>query len=261
MAAIGAAASVYSEEHRITYYECDRTGRATLATLINIAVLASEDQSDALGLTTAFVQSHGVGWVVTQYAMEITRMPRQDEVVTIAVRGTAYNAYFAFREFWIRDAQGNQLAYITSIWVTMSQAERRMVKILPELVAPYQSEAVKRIPRLPRPIKFEETPQTISKPYHVRFFDIDPNRHVNNAHYFDWLVDTLPAEFLLQHDLRHVNVRYENEVKYGHVVDAQVNILPGEQADQVTTSHLIKVGTEKCCEVTIQWQTLPEPIQ
>lgn len=86
MATLGANASLYSEQHRITYYECDRTGRATLTTLIDIAVLASEDQSDALGLTTEMVQSHGVGWVVTQYAIDITRMPRQDEVVTIAVR-------------------------------------------------------------------------------------------------------------------------------------------------------------------------------
>ncbi len=69
MATLGANASLYSEQHRITYYECDRTGRATLTTLIDIAVLASEDQSDALGLTTEMVQSHGVGWVVTQYAM------------------------------------------------------------------------------------------------------------------------------------------------------------------------------------------------
>lgn len=261
MTELGAAAKIYTEEHRITYYECDRTGRATLATLIDIAVLASEDQSNELGLTTEFVQDHGVGWVVTQYAIDITRMPKQDETVTIAVRGSAYNAYFAFREFWIRDAEGQQLAYITSIWVTMSQTTRRMVKILPELVVPYQSEVVKRIPRLPRPLHFEATPETISKPYHVRFFDIDPNRHVNNAHYFDWLLDTLPAEFLLQHDLLHVDVRYENEVQYGHTVDSQVNILASEQPNQVTTSHLIQVGEEKCCEVTIQWATLAAPIQ
>jgi len=261
MATLGATASLFSEQHRITYYECDRTGRATLTTLINIAILASEDQSDALGLTTDFVQSHGVGWVVTQYAMDITRMPRQDETVTIAVRGSAYNPYFAYREFWIRDADGQQLAYITSIWVTMSQELRRIVKILPELVEPYQTESVKRIPRLPRPISFESTDTTITKPYQVRFSDIDPNRHVNNAHYFDWLIDTLPADFLLQHDLQHVDVRYENEVKYGHTVSAHVNILPGEQPDQVTTSHLIAVGDEKCCEVTIQWKKLTEPIQ
>ncbi|CAM3183464.1 acyl-[acyl-carrier-protein] thioesterase [Lactiplantibacillus plajomi] len=261
MASLGATASIYSEDHRITYYECDRTGRATLATLIDIAILASEDQSDALGLTTEFVQSHGVGWVVTQYAIDITRMPRQDETVTIAVRGSAYNPYFAFREFWISDAAGKQLAYITSIWVTMSQSTRKIVKILPALVAPYHSEQTKRIPRLPRPISFEPTTTTISKPYQVRFFDIDPNRHVNNAHYFDWLLDTLPADFLLQHDLLHVDVRYENEVQYGHTVEAKANILATDQPDQVKTSHLIQVGDEKCCEVTILWRTLAEPIQ
>jgi len=255
MAALGAQAKVFTEEHRLTYYECDRTGRATLSTLINIAILGSQDQSDDLGLTTDFVQQHGVGWVVTQYSINVTRMPHLDEVVTIAVRGSAYNPYFAFREFWIRDGAGNELAYITSIWVTMSQTTRRIVKIDPALVAPYASEVTKRIPRLPRPISFETTPTTISKPYQVRFFDIDPNRHVNNAHYFDWLLDTLPAEFLLTHDLKHVDVRYENEVKYGHTVTAEVNILPTDESQLVTTSHCIRLGDEKCCEVTIQWET------
>ncbi|KRO24056.1 acyl-[acyl-carrier-protein] thioesterase [Lactiplantibacillus fabifermentans] len=256
---LGEQASIFTEKHRMLYYECDRTGRATLATLIDIAVLASQDQSDALGLTTDFVQSHGVGWVVTQYAMDITRMPHLDETVTIAVRGSAYNPYFAFREFWIRDENDQELAYITSIWVTMSQTTRKIVKLDEELVTPYHSEAVKRIPRLPRPISFETTDATISKPYQVRFFDIDPNRHVNNAHYFDWLLDTLPADFLLQHDLLHVDVRYENEVQYGHTVTSSVNVLPGEQADQVITSHRIAVGDDKCCEVTIKWQTLATP--
>ncbi|MFB9768315.1 acyl-[acyl-carrier-protein] thioesterase [Lactiplantibacillus modestisalitolerans] len=259
MTTIGENATIYREQHRVTYYECDQTGRATLATLINIAVLASEDQSDALGLTTAHVQSYGVGWVVTQYAIDVTRMPRQDETVTIAVRGSAYNPYFAFREFWIQDEQGEQLAYITSIWVLMSQEKRKIVKIIPALVTPYHSEAVKRIPRLPRPIHFEADTQTISKPYRVRFFDIDPNRHVNNAHYFDWLLDTLPAAFLLQHDLQHVDVRYENEVQYGHTVTAQVNQLPVAEDGTVTTSHVIQVGEEKCCEVTIRWQPTTQP--
>ncbi|MFC6180385.1 acyl-[acyl-carrier-protein] thioesterase [Lactiplantibacillus daowaiensis] len=254
MATLGAQASVYTEQHRITYYECDRTGRATLSTLINIVILASQDQSNALGLTTEFVQGHGVGWVVTQYSMAITRMPHLDETVTLAVRGSAYNPYFAFREFWVRDADGETLAYITSIWVTMSQTTRRIVKLDEDLVTPYHSEMVKRIPRLPRPISFEATDATISKPYQVRFFDIDPNRHVNNAHYFDWLLDTLPADFLLQHDLIHVDVRYENEVQYGHTVTAEVNVLPTNDDGTVTTSHRIRVADEKCCEVTIQWQ-------
>ncbi|VDG32321.1 acyl-ACP thioesterase [Lactobacillus sp.] [Lactiplantibacillus mudanjiangensis] len=255
MATIGEQASIYTEQHRMTYYECDRTGRATLATLINIAILASQDQSDALGLTTEFVQSHGVGWVVTQYSMAITRMPRLNETVTLAVRGSAYNPYFAFREFWIRDAEGQELAYITSIWVTMSQTTRKIMKIDPALVTPYHSEAVKRIPRLPRPLSFETTDETLSKPYQVRFFDIDPNRHVNNAHYFDWLLDTLPADFLLAHDLQQVDVRYENEVKYGHTVTAAANILPTAEDGSVTTSHQIRVGDEKCCDVTIKWQS------
>ena len=55
---------VYRELHRITYYEADLNGRASLETLLNLAVLVSEDQINHLDVGTDLLQHERLGWVV-----------------------------------------------------------------------------------------------------------------------------------------------------------------------------------------------------
>lgn len=243
------SAKSYTEPHRVVYYEADDTGHLTLAMLINLFVLVSDDQSQELGLPADVVQSFGVGWVVTQYHVQVTRLPQTGETVTVKTRATAYNRYFAYREYWLLDEQGETLAYGEAIWVTMSYATRKIATIPSEIMAPYESEETTRLPRLPRPKRMETTQPMTIKPYRVRYFDIDNNGHVNNAHYFDWLLDSLPATFLRTHHPVDVQIRFENEVQYGHQVASEV-----VHAEALTTVHRIMVNTTIAAIATVGWQ-------
>ena len=243
------SAKSYTEPHRVVYYEADDTGHLTVAMLINLFVLVSDDQSRALGLPADVIHSFGVGWVVTQYHVQITRLPQTGETVTLKTRATAYNRYFAYREYWVLDEQGATLAYGEAIWVTMSYATRKIATIPPEIMAPYDSEQTSRLPRLPRPKKLTPTQTMTIKPYRVRYFDIDNNGHVNNAHYFDWLLDSLPAAFLRTHRPVDVQIRFENEVQYGHQVASEV-----VHVESQTTVHRIMVNTTIAAIATVSWQ-------
>lgn len=237
----------FSEPHRVLYYEADDTNHLTLAMLINLFVLVSDDQSIALGLPDDYIHSFGVGWVVTQYHVQFTRRPVVGETITLKTKATAYNRYFAYREYWLLDEQGTTLAYGEGIWVTMSYATRKIATIPTELMTPYASENVSRIPRLERPEKLDPAGDLTIKPYTVRYFDIDANGHVNNAHYFDWLLDTLPASFLRAHQPVDVRIRFENEVQYGHQVASEVVV------NDETTQHQIKVGSTIAAIATVKW--------
>jgi len=244
------SAKLFTEPHRVVYYEADDTGHLTIAMLINLLVLVSDDQGIELGMDTDHIQSLGVGWVVTQYHLQVTRLPKIGEQVILKTRATSYNRYFAYRESWLEDAQGETLAYTEGIWVTMSFANRKIATIPTELMTPYESEKTSRIPRLPRPERLDETATMLTKPYTVRYFDIDNNGHVNNAHYFDWLLDTLPADFLRHHQPTDVRIRFENEVKYGHQVVSEV------VQTATTTQHQIKLGTTIAAIATVTWETV-----
>ncbi|MHA8262574.1 acyl-[acyl-carrier-protein] thioesterase [Lactobacillaceae bacterium Melli_B3] len=225
----------YSEPHRITYYETDNQNRVTIPMLINMVILVSEDQNESLGLSEDFILSYGVAWVVIQYDLEIDHLPTTDEKITLTTQSTSYNKYFAFREFWVMDSNGEQCAYIRSLWVTMDMNQRRLAAIPDAIVAPYQSEPVKLTPRFKKPNHIVTV--TGHHDYRIRYSDIDTNNHVNNTRYLEWMIDVLPYEFLVSHQPTNINLKYDNEVRYGTTIESDYETTDSDGL--IVTNHEI----------------------
>ena len=243
-------AKTYSLDHQVLYYEGDVTNQMTIAMLLNVVILTSEAQNRSLGIDHNVLGKQGLGWVVTSYSMKVNRMPRVDEVITITTRGTSYNRFFAFREFWVVDETGQELVKIDSIWVLMDEEKRKITTISPEIVAQYESELVKKVPRLHRP----EAPETViaEKEYQIRYNDIDFNGHVNNAHYLEWVVDTLPMTFLEQHNPKTIDIRFENEVVYGQTVQGTVELVGNDE--ESISRHEIRFADTTAALAEISWE-------
>ncbi len=246
-------AKTFSETHTIPYYEGNVTNHMTLAMLLNVVILVSEHQNETLGVDhKQLINNYGTGWIVTSYSIKINQMPAIDQTIKLTTRGTSYNKYFAFREFWIEDEAGNELVKIDSIWVLMNEKTRKVTTIDSEVIAPYESENVKKVPRLPRPEKIGSD-LDFSKKYQVRSNDIDFNGHVNNAHYLDWMVDVLPMDFIIGHTPVQVDIRFENEVKYGRWVESAATQETND-AGMIKTVHCIKSGEDTSAIATIIWR-------
>ncbi|MEN2323473.1 acyl-ACP thioesterase domain-containing protein [Lentilactobacillus otakiensis] len=246
----------FSELHTIPFYECNVNNRISIPMLINILILASEHQNENLGMDQTFLIDHyGIGWVVTSYSIHITELPQKDSVVKMTTRGTSYNRYFAFREFWLHDQDDNELVKVESIWVLMNEETRKITPINKDVIAPYQSENVRRIPRLPRPERIEPHDDVTSKEYQVRWSDIDFNGHVNNSRYPEWMLDSLPMEFLNNHEPANIDIRFENEVKYGNRVTSSVVVDSSDNA-KIKTVHEIKSKDVLSASATIVWKEI-----
>jgi len=176
------AGKKFSEEHRLVYYDGDRTSRASMPMLINLMVLASEDQSELLGVGTSEVLKYGVGWVVTQYSIQINALPEIGTTIRLSTEATAHNKFFCERHFGIEDEAGQPLITANSNFVQMNHETRKMGKLIPALIDPYGSDEVKRLARLPRVQKITDGQELLTKQYSVRYFDLDTNGHVNNSH-------------------------------------------------------------------------------
>ncbi|AMV62605.1 Acyl-ACP thioesterase [Pediococcus damnosus] len=249
------AGKKFSETHRLVYYDGDRTSRASIPMLINLMVLASEDQSEELGVVTPEVLKYGVGWVVTQYSIEINTLPKIGTTIHLSTEATAHNKFFCERHFGIEDESGKPLLEANSNFVQMNHKTRRMGKLIPELIDPYGSDEVKRLTRLPRVQKIPDGQKVLKKQYAVRYFDLDTNGHVNNSHYFEWLLDVLPADFLQTHMPTHLNIQYHKEIQYGHTVVSEVAKTTGEN-DEMVTLHRMSVNGEIYCEADCSWTSI-----
>ncbi|BAP86231.1 acyl-ACP thioesterase [Paucilactobacillus hokkaidonensis JCM 18461] len=244
----------FEMEHQVTYYECDPPGFVTTGMLINMAVLVSAKQSDSLQVGTDFVNDNGGGWVITNYEINVNDLPRIDEVVVLGTRATSYNRYFAFREFWVRDQSGHEYAHIAGMFVFMDFASRKMAKIPASIIDPYHSTEVKRIQRIANPDAIEADEAVDSNQYRVRYYDIDSNHHVNNSHYFDWMLDVLGADFLKTHTLKKMNIKYAREIRYGQMVDSFATVPQTDSQDtELMTKHEIKVDNVLTTQANCWW--------
>lgn len=238
----------YTNEHEVVYYECDVNQAMTFPALLSVAIKVSEDQSNILGRGNDYIHTLGLGWVITNYQIAIQRMPREGEVIKVTTQANEYNKFFCYRNFWFNDEEGNELVTIESVFVLMDMETRKIASVPEDVIAPYESEKVKKIRRYPAIEKVENGEML---PYRVRFYDIDGNGHVNNSIYFNWMINTLGFDFLTKHEPLSVNVRFDKEVEYGSEIESHVEIVEGEE---IVTKHEIRLGDQLCCEANIQWQ-------
>ena len=78
--------------------------------------------------------------------------------------------------------KGSRLVTVSSNWVIMDLRTRKIVDVIPELVERVGAGSVIAKSSGSRGLKRSPTPDG-QEAFHVRYFDIDSNGHVNNAHY------------------------------------------------------------------------------
>lgn len=209
-------------------------------------LLTSEHQLDQVGAGIAALSQYGAGWVITQYEMTITRMPKAEEPVQVGTQAVSYNKLMTYRDYWIKAEDGTELARISGAWVMMDLETRKIIPMksgFPEKVGAQAETTVRRYPRIGK-----VTEPAAEIPYRVRYFDIDGNGHVNNTHYLDWMEDSLGYDFLNSHELQHVVIKYAREVAYGTTPVASF------QQEGNVTHHQIATDGESNAVATMTWR-------
>ena len=135
----------------------------------------------------------------------------------------------------------------TSIFVLMDRTTRRMHKLLPEIIEPYEADRVKRIVRLPKLETIEGA--SVAKDFSVEYFDIDPNRHVNNAKYFEWIFNTVDQDTLNNYYPAMINIRYHVEIQPNQVAHSTFTM----DYDTLKSDHKIFANDTLCCEANVEW--------
>ena len=234
-----------TETHHVSYYECDYHQQMTLPMLISVAVKTSITQINKLNIHHPnILKELNLGWVITNYDIHIQRLPKQDEMIFVTTHADDYNKFFCYRDFYIHDQEGNELVKINSIFVLMNLTTRKIVSVPKEVISVYQSQKTTKVRRFP------EIPQllgTHQKEYHVRYFDLDGNGHVNNANYFTWFLDSLPFEWLSTKIPNHIVVKFNKEVEYGETITSQY------ETNDNTTIHQIINNNQITAEAYIEW--------
>lgn len=243
---------IYRNNHRIKGYECDITGEITLPSLVNLMVDLSGQQSDSLGNTNDQMSERGLSWIIVQYDMQIKRMPHSGEAIILETEAMSYNRFFTYRRFRAYDESEQLCVEVMTNFVMMDIESRKMVQIQKELLTVYQADEIRTMVRMQKPIPLEPDNRR-EQDFRVRYLDIDYNRHVNNAKYFDWIINTIDPKFIMDHQLSAVTIKYEKEVEYGNSITSVMSTKEAENGETIT-AHRIMNGEDLACEAHIVWK-------
>ncbi|EHJ52132.1 acyl-ACP thioesterase domain-containing protein [Streptococcus macacae] len=236
----------YRTSYQIPFYESDINHHVKLPHILSIALQIASDQSVELGLGDERIfKDYNLVWVVSEHEVIIDRLPQFNEIVEIETEPLSYNRYFCYREFRIYDKKGEKMMTIFSTFVLMDYDTRKVHEVPEDLIAPYESEKIRKILRGPKYRALEKAAETL---YHVRYFDLDVNGHVNNSRYLEWMYDVLDFTFLKTHIPQKINLKYVKEIQYGN------DIASRWEQDGLITKHEITSNGQLNAQAITQWE-------
>ena len=238
----------YQMKMKIPFDMADMNGHIKLPDVILLSLQVSGMQSIELGVSDkTILEKHNLVWIITDYDIEVVRLPRFAEEITIETEALSYNRLFCYRRFTIYDETGQELIHMMATFVLMNRDSRKVHAVEPEIVAPYQSEFSKKLLRGP---KYQSLENPISMDYHVRFYDLDMNGHVNNSKYLDWIFEVMGADFLTQYIPKKINLKYVKEVRPGGVITSAVERSGLESKHEITRDGVTNA------QAIITWQEI-----
>lgn len=240
---------VYEMKHEVAYYECDMAGQMTPSMLVAVAIKASEEQSKQLGRGTAYIHGLGLNWIITEYEIDVKKLPVVGQQLIFKTEAVAYNRFFCYRNFWVFNEQGEELVLIQAIFALMNQETRKISRVQEGIIKPYQSESIKSIRRTASFLALESRDIC---PLTIQYYDIDENHHVNNAVYFTWMFAPLGLDFLANYELIDSHIRFEKEVVYGDNPEVHFEKMNTEEG--ILTKHEILVDGLVCSRGQMVWR-------
>lgn len=246
----------YEEKIKIHHFHCNAFGEMTLSAILDIMLVASNNQEATIPEARDGLRNEGWAWVITQNQININRLPRYNETITASTEATTYNRFFSKRRFELIAEDGEMLAEAETTFALIDLNQRSIVRI-PEIVADWYQVTKETKPSKRK--RLAKTVETDSKTdtFEVKFLDVDINNHVNNTIYLNWISNSLGMEWFEKYAPVAVTIAYEKEM-YLHQegqVHSDLSQLDevGPADDSFTTHHVIDSKDNSHCLAEITW--------
>ena len=237
----------YQMKMKIPFDMADMNGHIKLPDVILLSLQVSGLQSIDLGISDkSMLEKYNLVWIITDYDIDVVRLPKFGEEMTIETEALSYNRLFCYRRFTIYDEAGNAIINMLATFVLMDRDSRKVHAVEPKIVAPYEAEFSKKLIRGP---KYPDLKEPINKDYHVRFYDLDMNGHVNNSKYLDWIFEVMGADFLMKHIPRKIHLKYVKEVRPGGQITSSYDL------EGLESNHQISSDGDINAQASIIWRS------
>ncbi|QSH40647.1 thioesterase [Lentisphaerota bacterium ZTH] len=204
---------VWHEKLFIRHSEGDCSGNLKLRALSDYLQEAAANHAAHLGVGLAALAEKKMLWVLSRIRIQIDRMPRIGEVLTIRTWPSGFDKLFATRQFTIYDEFRRIICRASSAWLLLDAETSRPLrsKSLP-VQLPLNAD---------QPVHFEALqkiePSTCAPAFEVsvRHSAVDINGHLNNAEYSGYIHDLLYAETGSAVNVSSFSINFLSDMKEG----------------------------------------------
>ena len=205
--------TVFQKRYNIRYSEIDTFGKLKIVNILNYLQDIASCHAANMGISGFDLFQHKLAWVIYRYHLKIFQYPQWDDLINITTWRSPYRNIYELRQFEITDKNNNRLVHAKSAWILISLNKKKPVRLknnLPIIADNYKKEISYAFTDIPI---FEHT--DISLPFKIRMNDMDINKHVNNAVYATWAVETVPENIITEFQPSQMDIMFLNDAVYG----------------------------------------------
>ena len=204
---------MYTFERRVRYSEVGEDGRMTLQSLLDYFQDCSTFHSEDIGLGVEyFKQIHQV-WLLSAWQICVNRYPKVYEQIVIGTVPYEFRGFIGCRNFEMKTAKGEVLAYANSIWSLMDTEKMVPVKPNEKMLNGYVLEEKYPMAYAPRKITVPAEGRA-EEAFTVKPHHLDTNHHVNNGQYVRMAMDYIPEGF----EVKQLRVEYKIQAMLGDMI-------------------------------------------
>lgn len=196
----------------VDYDEVDTDFRMKLPVLFQRLQRAAVNHSEQVGLGSAAMVEAGAVWILNRMRVDIRRMPVYREEITLRTWHKGSAGFRAGRDFLVFCGD-EKVAAATSLWLYYDLNRKRIVKIPRHVSEPYTAEAEDALATGAIYFEVDKTfvpQQTIA--ITTREGDYDPNGHVNNTVYLEYLDTLVKRSGIGDGRVGQVGIQYLKEI-------------------------------------------------
>ena len=234
--------SILTKDWEITFLQCYPNGYLKYTDLCNILQLTAGVHAELGGISFSDMQVHHQAWVLSRMRVEIKRLPKWRDVVTVKTWINSLENSRSIRclELYIGD---EKIVGCETFWAVFNTQTRR-----PENLALPHAHFEKYPDDKATVIQFSKIDTTIDKTFitekMILLSDLDIVNHANSVKYLEWCLDLLPANRVLLEPIKTIELNFNTEL----LLYDEVSILNNNQ--NKTSNFLIQKKDKNACLIT-----------
>ncbi|MBS3757191.1 MAG: hypothetical protein KGY61_00855 [Desulfobacterales bacterium] len=229
---------LYETNLAVRYAETGIEGRLKPGMILNYFQDIASDHCAELGVSALDLLPKNLAWVVYRYHLNIYRYPLWKEDLQFKTWRYPANNLYELRQFDVHDKAENLIITAKSAWILTRLDNKKPVRLkyhMPEqLMNGHQQPVENDFTPIP-----ERTEKDDGRSFLVRMHDLDFNRHVNNAVYVIWALESVPADIAASRLPYEISIQYQGDAVFGDRITAFTQPFPEKPESEAAYLHTI----------------------